>query len=72
MGKSLAMLAGAEAILRGLTASDPYDPCEWMMLGMTAIREKNHQQALECFRHAQALIATIEREAHSGQPAGAR
>ncbi len=48
-------LAGAEAILRDLTAADPNDPRAWTMLGMTAIREKNHQQALECFLRAQAL-----------------
>ncbi len=109
-------LPGAEAILRDLTANDPNDPRAWTMLGMTAIREKNHQQALDCFlraqalsprdpfarvmtglalhklgrdqealtqcraalaiapndRNAQALIATIQREAHSGQSAGAR
>ena len=48
-------LAGAEAILRDLTVSDPDDPRGWTMLGMTAIREKSYGQALEAFRQATAL-----------------
>ncbi len=48
-------LPGAEAILRNLTTTDPYDPRAWTVLGMTAIREKNNDLALECFRQATAL-----------------
>ncbi len=48
-------LAGAETILRGLVAADPYDPRSWTVLGMTAIRQKSYGQALEDFRQATAL-----------------
>ncbi len=48
-------LVGAEAVLRDLIATDPYDPRAWMVLGMTAIRQKSYGQALEDFRHATAL-----------------
>src|SRR5208282_935241 len=48
-------LAEAEAILRDLTAADPYDPRGWTVLGMTAIRENHNGQALEDFRQATAL-----------------
>ena len=48
-------LAGAEVILRDLTAADPYEPRAWTVLGMTAVRENNNAQALEDFQQATAL-----------------
>ena len=48
-------LPGAEAALRDLSASDPYDPRVWTMLGMTAVREGNNQAALSWLQQAAAL-----------------